>query len=161
MAAGNTGHTVNEAVLARNTMELIRQLVAANDPVLRPAWDACENSPNPALRREWNRFLFGSEELGAGGRAARERFRRALLDLPGGSGEGFGAGRVGNKQPDILEVLLSQDTIHVLDPSQAWSTAVHNFKTAFYEAVLRRLIDVGNVTSADTGGGMRIRPVGR
>jgi hypothetical protein len=92
---------------------------------------------------------------------ARAAFRQALLDAPGGSGEGFGAGRVGNKQPDILEVLLSQDTIHVLDPSQRWSDPVHNFKTAFYEAVLRQLIDVGQVTSADTGGGARIRPTGQ
>jgi hypothetical protein len=67
---------------------------------------------------------------------------------------------VGAKQPDVIEVLLSADAIHVLDPSQAWSTAVHNFKTAFYEAVLRQMIDVGTVTSADTGGGMRIRPTG-
>jgi hypothetical protein len=158
VAAGNTGHTIDPAVLGRNALEFIRERVAANDPVLRPAWDACENSPDPVLRRQWNEFLFGMREMPGANRAARDRFRQHLLDLPGGSGEGFGAGRVGNKQPDIIEVLLSQDTIHVTDPSQQWSAAVHNFKTAFYEAVLRQLIDVGTVTSTDTGGGARLRP---
>jgi hypothetical protein len=159
VAAGNTGHTVTPAILERNTLELIRELVAANDPVLEPAWNACEN--NPALRSEWNRFLFGRREMPGRTAAQRAQFRQALLDLPGGSGEGFGAGRVGNKQPDVIEVLLTQeDALHVLDPSQAWSTDIHNFKTAFYEAVLRRLIDVATVTSTDTGGGTRMRPIG-
>ena len=49
----------------------------------------------------------------------------------------------------------------VLDASQAWSSAVHNFKTAFYEAVLRQMIDVGTVTSADTGGGTRDEQIAR
>ncbi|AKC86793.1 hypothetical protein WQ53_08515 [Pseudoxanthomonas suwonensis] len=158
--AGGTGHTLNEGVLGRNALDFVRERVAANDPVLRPAWDALESSTNPAVQRAWNRFLFGTERMPGATPAARQRHRQALMDAPGGSGEGFGAGLVGNKRPDVIEVLLSRDAIHVLDPSQRWADPVHNFKTAFYEAVLRQLIDVGNVTSADTGGGARVRPTG-
>ena len=82
------------------------------------------------------------------------------METPGGRGDGLSAGPVGSKRPDVIEVLLSQDAIHVLDPSQRWADPVHNFKTAFYEVVLRQLIDVAHVTSADTGGGARVRPTG-
>jgi hypothetical protein len=160
VAAGNTGHTVNEAVLSRPALDFIRERVAANDPALRPAWDALENSTNPAVRRLWNEFLFGRRDMPGATPAARDRYRQALMDAPSGSGEGFGAGLVGNKQPDVIEVLLSESALHVLDPSQRWADPVHNFKTAFYEAVLRQLIDVATVTSADTGGGARVRPTG-
>jgi len=158
--AGGTGHTLNEGVLGRNVMDFILERVAANDPALRPAWDALEASTNPAIRRAWDHFLFGMDRMPGATPTARQRYRDALLRAPGGAGEGFGAGRVGNQRPDVLEVLLGQDAIHVLDPSQRWSDPVHNFKTAFYEAVLRQLIDVGTVTSTDTGGGSRIRPTG-
>lgn len=160
IAAGGTGHTITDAVLGRNALAFVRERVAANDPALADAWNALEASTDPALQRSWNKFLFGRERMPGANAAARQRFRQALLDSPVGSGEGFGAGRVGDKRPDVIEVLLSQDAIHVLDPSQRWSDPVHNFKTAFYEAVIRQLIDVANVTSADTGGGSRVRPTG-
>jgi hypothetical protein len=155
VTAGATGHTVNEAVLQRNVLDFIRERVAANDPSLRPAWDALENNPNPAVRAAWNEFLFGRRNIGP-------RERQALMAATGEvAGRGFVAGRVGGKQPDLLEVLLSEDAIHVLDPSQRWGDPVHNFKTAFYEAVLRQLINVATVTSTDTGGGGRIRATGQ
>jgi hypothetical protein len=152
--AGGTGHTVDAAVLNTRVLDFLRERLAANDPTLRPAWDALENSPNPVLRAEWNEFLFGRRRI-------PDAERQALLAAPPEAGQGFAAGRIGGKQPDVIEVLLSQDTLHVLDPSQRWSNQVHNFKTAFYEAVLRHLIDVGTVTSTDTGGGARIRPTGQ
>ncbi len=153
VAAGSTGHTVDTTVLRSNVLDFIRDRVAANDPTLAPAWHALENTTNPALRNAWNEFLFGRRHI-------PPRERQALLQAPGAVGEGFGAGIVGNKQPDVVEVVLSNDAIHILDPSQAWASPIHNFKTAFYEAVMRRLISVGHVTSADTGGGTRIRPIG-
>lgn len=159
VAAGNTGHTLDLTVLNRNALEFILDRVAANDPTLRPAWDALETTTNPVVRDRWHKFLYG-EAFTRLRPAERQRYRRWLLSNPGRSLEGFAAGLVGNKQPDLVEVRLSQDTINVLDPSQRWSNPVHNFKTAFYEAVLRQLIDVADVGSADTGGGARVRPTG-
>jgi hypothetical protein len=161
VAAGGTGHTVSRGVLGRNAYEFIRERVAANDPALRPLWDALEASTNPAVRREWDRFLFGDIAIPGRTAAARQRNRQLLLDTRNGGGQGVGRGRVGDKEPDVLEVLLSQDAVHVLDPSQRWANPVHNFKSAFYEAALRQLIDVATVTSTDIGGGSRMRPTGQ
>jgi hypothetical protein len=161
VAAGGTGHTVDRGVLGRNAFEFIRERINANDPALRPLWDALEASTNPYVRRQWDEFLFGDLRIPGRTPAARQRARQQLLDTPNAGGQGFGRGRVGDKEPDAVEVMLSQDALHVLDPSQRWSDPVHNFKSAFYEAVLRQLIDVGTVTSTDTGGGARLRPTGQ
>lgn len=156
--AGSTGHTLDQTVLGRNAFEFIRN---STDPALRQAWNALEASTNPALRREWNEFLFGRSVMPGRNAAEQAIFRQSLLTTAGGGFEGFGSGLVGDKRPDIIEVVLSQDALHVIDPSQRWSNPVHNFKSAFYESVLRELVNVGQVTSADTGGGARIRPTGQ
>ncbi len=158
ISAGSTGHTLDQTVLGRNAFEFIQN---SADPALRQAWNALEASTNPALRREWNEFLFGRSELPGRNAAEQARFRLSLLATAGGGFEGFGSGLVGDKRPDIIEVVLSQDAIHVIDPSQRWSNPVHNFKSAFYEAVLRELVNVGQISSVDTGGGARIRPTGQ
>ena len=120
-----TGHRVDTSVLDLDVMEFVNRLVAAGDPVLEPAYRAAESHRSADVRRRWQEFLLGQGE---------------------GDLSAFMLGKVGNKQPDVVEVMLSRDTIVVTDPSLAYSDPIHNFKTAFYRAVLERLVpgvDVG------------------
>lgn len=73
---------------------------------------------------------------------------------------GFFLGKVGGKKPDLVEVMLSQNTIHVIDASFAYGDPIHNFKSAFYRSVLEHLIDVNTVTSTDYRSPLRQTPVG-
>lgn len=125
---GRTGHTVDDAVLGEDVAAFVQRLVDANDPVLRPAYDRCELSTDPSIQRRWEEFKWSAKQ---------------------GKMSGFFLGKVGSKQPDIVEVRLSANEIEIIDPTFAVGDPIHNFKSAFYRAVVERLIDVATVTATD------------
>jgi Domain of unknown function (DUF4157) len=126
--AGNTGHTVHDAILDWNVSDFVTEMLAQKDPTMTAAYDACQNNTDPAFKRRWNEF----------------RSSQAQGDM-----SGFFLGKVGSKRPDIVEVMLSSDTIHITDATMAYGDPIHNFKSAFYRVVMERLITVGTVTSTD------------
>lgn len=136
---GNTGHTIHDAILDWSVMDFVREMVAQRDPTLEPAYRACQNHPDPALRRRWREFLLSQGE---------------------GDLSGFFLGRVGDKRPDIVEVMLGQGEIHLYDASFAYQDPIHNFKSAFYRTVMERLINVGTVTATDYRSPLRQTPIG-
>lgn len=97
----------------------------------------------PELRRklqfEWNEFL---------------------LSPQGGTMKGFLFGEVGNKKPDVVEVMLSSGALPVIDATFRSNHPIHAFKTAFYRAVLEQVTGVGTVTAGDYRSGRRQTPVG-
>ena len=138
--AGNTGHTIHDPILDWSVWDFVREMVAQNDPTLRPAYDALENHPDASVRRRWEQFQLGQES---------------------GEPHPFFFGRVGNKRPDVVEVMLSSNHVSVTDASFAYGDLIHNFKTAFYRVVLERLI-MGSirVTAIDYRSPWRQTPVG-
>ena len=103
-------------------------MLAQKDPGLTAAYNACESNVDPGFKKRWNEFKYSNKQ---------------------GDMSGFLLGTVGKKRPDMVEVMLSQDTIHITDASFAFSDPIHNFKSAFYKTVMERLITVGTVTSTD------------
>jgi hypothetical protein len=140
---GNTGHTLHEPILNWSVWDYVREMVRQNDATLAPAFSALENLPNTPenrrLRARWHEFKWSA------GR---------------GDMSGFLLGKVGNKRPDIVEVSLSSDVIHITDASFAHNDPIHNFKSAFYRSVIERLTSVGTVTSTDSRSPLRQTPVG-
>jgi hypothetical protein len=114
-------------------------MVRQNDPVLKPLFDALQNHTDPQIRRRWHEFKYSTRS---------------------GDMNGFFFGEVGAKRPDVVEVLLSQNEIHLTDVTFAVGDPIHNFKSAFYQVVMERLIDVGTVTSTDYRAPLRQSPVG-
>ncbi len=139
VAAGDTGHTVRPEVLELDAMAFVKRQVEAGDPVLAPAFKFLEEHPDPAVRQRWEEFKYSAK---------------------GGDMSGFLLGKVGDKRPDVVEVMLSQSEIHVLDASFAYQDPIHNFKTAFYRSVLEQMIDVETVTGTDYRAPFRQTPVG-
>jgi hypothetical protein len=136
--AGNTGHTVHEAILNWSVWEFVNEMIAQNDPTLTPAYNACEQHTDPAIKRRWQEFKTSTTP---------------------GDMSGFFLGTVGKKRPDIVEVMLSQNEIHIIDASFAYQDPIHNFKSAFYKTVMERLINVGTVTATDYRAPLRQTPV--
>lgn len=126
--AGQTGHTLHTAILDWNVVDFVGEMLRQNDPTLTPAYNACENHSNPEVRKKWQEFKTSSKA---------------------GDMSGFFLGKVGSKRPDIVEVMLSQNEIHITDASFAYADPIHNFKSAFYKAVMERMTTVGTVTSTD------------
>jgi hypothetical protein len=137
--AGSTGHTVHDAILGWNVVDFVNEMLAQNDPTLAPIYNALQNHPDPAMRRRWHEFRFSTR---------------------GGDMAGFFLGTVGSKRPDVVEVSLSSNAIHITDASFAYADPIHNFKSAFYRVVMERLINVGRVTSTDYRAPLRQTPIG-
>ncbi|KFN42966.1 DUF4157 domain-containing protein [Arenimonas oryziterrae] len=125
---GKTGHTIHDAILSWSAKDFIEEMLAQKDPGLTAAYNACESNVDPGFKKRWNEFKYSSKQ---------------------GDMSGFFLGTVGKKRPDMVEVMLSLDTIHIVDASFAFSDPIHNFKSAFYKTVMERLITVGTVTSTD------------
>jgi len=140
-SGGNTGHTVHEPILNWTVWDFVNEMLAQHDPVLEPAYNLCENNPNATIRARWERFKLNQFADDA-------------------SLHEFFLGRVGDKIPDVVEVMLSQNEIHIIDASFAYEDPIHNFKTAFYRAVMQRLINVGTVSATDYRSPIRQTPVG-
>jgi hypothetical protein len=139
ITAGNTGHTIHDPILGWSARDFIMEMVRQNDPVIRPLFDALQNHSDPAIRRRWREFKYSTRA---------------------GDMNGFFLGEVGSKRPDVVEVLLSQNEIHITDATFAVGDPIHNFKSAFYRAVMERLINVQTVTSTDYRAPLRQSPVG-
>lgn len=137
--AGSTGHTVHDSILGWSVWDFVREMLAQNDPTLTPAYNALETHANPQIRQRWREFKLSSHA---------------------GDMSGFFLGTVGSKRPDIVEVNLSGNAIHIVDASFAHSDPIHNFKSAFYRTVIERLINVTTVTSTDYRAPLRQTPVG-
>ena len=141
--SASTGHTLHDAILSWSVWDYVREMVRQNDPTLAPAFNALENLPstpqNQTLRNRWREF-----------KTSRVR----------GDMSGFFLGTVGSKRPDIVEVMLSSDAIHITDATFAYGDPIHNFKSAFYRSVIERLITVSTVTSTDYRSPFRQTPVG-
>jgi hypothetical protein len=139
VSEGNTGHSLHDAILNWSVWDFVREMLAQNDPTLTPAYNALETHADPGIRQRWREFKL----------AARD-----------GNMAGFFLGTVGSKRPDIVEVNLSGNAIHVVDASFAYNDPIHNFKSAFYRTVIERLINVGTVTATDYRAPLRQTPVG-
>ncbi|GGX79720.1 hypothetical protein GCM10007160_03880 [Litchfieldella qijiaojingensis] len=139
ITAGNTGHSLHEPILSWNVRDFVLELVRQNDPVIKPLFDALQNHSDAQVRRRWHEFKYSTRA---------------------GDMYGFFLGEVGAKRPDVVEVLLSQNEIHITDATFAVGDPIHNFKSAFYRAVMERLINVGRVTATDYRAPMRQSPVG-
>jgi hypothetical protein len=147
-AARFTGATFDARVLKENTGSFIDTLLAANDPVLRPAFDDCEKLAKEARDRR-------AVEPPTRGRREKdfdERWREFLRD--------FRRGTNGAKKPDILQALLSRNQLAIIDPSLAYSDKIHNFKLATYRAISERLITGVQVDATDIRAFLRQTPVG-
>jgi hypothetical protein len=127
-AKGKTGHSVHDAILEWSVKDFVDEMLRQNDPDLTAAYNLCENNPDPAFKKRWDEFKHSPKQ---------------------GDLSGFFLGKVGTKRPDMVEVMLSQDTIHIADATFAYQDPIHNFKSAFYKTVLERLINVKTVTSTD------------
>lgn len=138
-AAGKTGHSVHEPILSWSVWDFVNEMLAQNDPTLSAAYNACENHADPAVRRKWQEFKTSTGE---------------------GDMSGFFLGTVGKKRPDLVEVQLSKDAIHVTDATFAYGDPIHNFKSAFYKTVMERLVNVSTVTSTDYRAPFRQTPIG-
>lgn len=136
---GATGHTLHEPILEWSVWDYVREMDRQGDPVLAPAFRALETTTDARLRDRWRQFKTSGRR---------------------GDMSGFFLGEVGSKQPDVVEVMLSHDAIHVTDASFAYGDPIHNFKSAFYRSVLEHLIDVGTVTATDYRSPLRQTPVG-
>ncbi|OUC11762.1 MAG: hypothetical protein B0A82_26620 [Alkalinema sp. CACIAM 70d] len=115
------GRRTNSSLLSEDVYTFVKQLcVDGSDPLLKPAWDKVvqySKDPHfPDTRRDCLNFLNFSKE------------------------NDFLLGKIGNKKPDIVEVTLGQNRIIVTDATLAYNHPLHNFKTAFYIAVIQRLI---------------------
>ncbi|WP_266168801.1 DUF4157 domain-containing protein [Dyella subtropica] len=137
--AGKTGHSLNTAILGWSVMDFVGEMLRQADPTLTPAYNACENSTNPNVKRQWKEFK---------------------TSAAAGDMSGFFLGRVGSKRPDVVEVMLSQNEIHITDATLAYENLIHNFKSAFYKTVIERLINVGTVTSTDYRAPLKQTPIG-
>jgi hypothetical protein len=137
--AGKTGHSVHEPILSWSVWDFVNEMLTQNDPTLTAAYNACENHADPAVRRKWQEFKTSTTQ---------------------GDMSGFFLGTVGKKRPDLVEVMLSQDTIHVTDATFAYGDPIHNFKSAFYKVVMERLVNVSTVTSTDYRAPFRQTPLG-
>jgi hypothetical protein len=138
VTAGNTGHSVHDAMLSWTVKDFVGEMLAQKDPGLTAAYNACENNTDPGFRRRWNEFKNSGTQ---------------------GDMSGFFWGTVGKKRPDLVEVMLSQNAIHITDASFAYQDPIHNFKSAFYKSVVERLINVGTVTSTDYRAPLRQTPM--
>ncbi|MGC4073000.1 MAG: DUF4157 domain-containing protein [Nibricoccus sp.] len=138
-AKGKTGHSVHEPILSWSVWDFVNEMLAQNDPTLTAAYNACENHPDPAILRRWKEFKTSTVQ---------------------GDMSGFFLGTVGKKRPDLVEVMLSKDAIHVTDASFAYGDPIHNFKSAFYKVVMERLVNVKTVTSADYRAPLKQTPIG-
>jgi hypothetical protein len=140
-SAGNTGHTVHSDILSWSVWDFVHEMLGQHDAVLEPAYNLCEHHPQADIRARWERFKLN--QLGDDA-SLREFF----------------LGTVGSKRPDVVEVMLTQNEIHIIDASFAYSDPIHNFKTAFYRAVIERLINVQSVTASDYRSPFRQTPIG-
>lgn len=139
VTSGKTGQTLNTGVLLENVRHFVDERVRQGDPGLTAAFNACEHNRNPSIRARWREFQTSAEK---------------------GDMSGFFLGKVGSKKPDIVEVMLSQNAIHITDATFAYGDPIHNFKSAFYQAVVQQLIDVKTVTSTDYRAPFKQTPVG-
>lgn len=139
LSSGATGHSLHTAILDWNVTDFVDEMLRQGDPSLTAAFNACENSPDPVIHARWREFRTSTKA---------------------GDMSGFFLGRVGSKQPDLVEVLLSQNEIHITDATFAYGDPIHNFKSAFYKAVMERLINVGTVTATDYRSPLRQSPIG-
>ncbi len=137
--AGSTGHSIHDPILSWSARDFILKMVRQNDPVLKPLFDALQNHPDPQIWRRWHQFKYSTRS---------------------GDMSGFFLGEVRAKRPDVVEVLLSQNEVHVTDVTFAVGDPIHNFKTAFYQVVMERLINVGTVTATDYRAPLQQAPVG-
>jgi hypothetical protein len=90
--------------------------------------------------REWFGFLFP----GFVGELRSDALYRGLRSATGtcrGLGTADGAKLVGDKQPDLVQILVPERRIEVLDASLRVLTKWHNFKTSFYASVLRSVMN--------------------
>jgi Domain of unknown function (DUF4157) len=135
---GKTGHSVFDSILEWSVKDFVEERMRQGDAELTAAYDLCENHPDPAVRRRWQEFKTSQKQ---------------------GDMSGFFLGKVGTKRPDLVEVMLSKDTVHVTDISFAYQDPVHNFKTAFYKAVIQHLINVKTVTATDYRAPLKANPL--
>jgi hypothetical protein len=139
VAAGKTGHAIDNSVLQADVRHFVDGLIQSGDPVMTAAYNACEHHVDPSIRQRWEEFKTSTKK---------------------GDMSGFFLGKVGSKQPDIVEVMLSQNEIHVTDATFAYGDPIHNFKSAFYKVAMEHLINVQRVTSTDYRAPLRQTPVG-
>jgi hypothetical protein len=138
VSENSTGHAMFEAVLDWSVSDFVQEWLRQGDPDFTAAYNACENNTDPAFRRRWNEFKNSPNQ---------------------GDMSGFFLGKVGSKRPDMVEVMLSQDEIHINDVSFAYQDPIHNFKSAFYKKVMEHLINVKTVTSSDYRAPLRQTPM--
>jgi Domain of unknown function (DUF4157) len=133
VAAGISGHTVTPGVLGEQAGAFIDRVMQAEagqpNAVLRPAFERCEALAAEAMARR------------AAQPPTRGRRPRDFADEWAEFQASFRRGRIGNKRPDIVELMLSRNQIVLVDPSLAYSNPIHNFKSAVYRAVFERLIN--------------------
>lgn len=127
-AKGKTGHSVHDAILEWSVKDFVEEMLRQKDPGLTAAYNLCENNPDPAFRKRWEEFKNSPKQ---------------------GDMSGFFLGKVGTKRPDMVEVMLGQDAIHIADATFAFQDPIHNFKSAFYKTVMERMTTVKTVTSTD------------
>jgi hypothetical protein len=127
-AKGKTGHSIHDAILEWSVREFVDEMLRQGDPELTAAYNLCENNPDPAFKKRWDEFKNSPKK---------------------GDLSGFFLGTVGSKRPDMVEVMLGQNEIHIADVTFAYQDPIHNFKSAFYKTVMQRLINVKTVTSTD------------
>ncbi|WP_233841155.1 DUF4157 domain-containing protein [Dyella sp. 2HG41-7] len=138
IAKGKTGHSLHKDMLGWNVKDFVDEMLRQGDPTLTAAYNACEHNTNPDVVKRWQEFKNSTKK---------------------GDMCGFFLGKVGSKRPDIVEVMLSQNEIHITDASFAYGDPIHNFKSAFYKVVMERLINVTTVTSTDYRSPLRQTPI--
>lgn len=138
IAKGKTGHSLHTAILEWSVKNFVDEMLRQGDPTLTAAYNACEHNANPDIVKRWQEFKTSAKK---------------------GDMSGFFLGKVGSKRPDIVEVMLSQNEIHITDASFAYGDPIHNFKSAFYKVVMERLINVSTVTSTDYRSPLRQTPI--
>jgi hypothetical protein len=104
---------VDSSVLRQSVLEFVRTQMPE-------AYDFMNSHPDPAVRRVWLEFAWGSQ-------SGAKR------------GNGFLMGVVGNKEPDVVEVFPNQREVVVTDTTHRATDPIHNFKTLFYATVLGRM----------------------
>lgn len=109
------------------------------NPSLRAKRDAI--LADPTLQKAWNEFYWGEHPTARGEKPRRARKGERLP-------KGFALGTVGEKQPDAITVDLETGILRVIDFTQQYGRAIHNFKTLFYKLVLGEATGLG-VTAVD------------
>ncbi|MEZ0213578.1 MAG: hypothetical protein ACAH27_11625, partial [Xanthobacteraceae bacterium] len=131
--AEGRGRQIDPGVAREDVHHFVRT-ARTGDPALARAWDVVERLANDRFYRP---------EVPFEARMRRE-CRDFLAYRDKDTGGAFLLGTVGNKIPDAIQVALDFNRIIVIDATAALGNPVHAFKTAFYAAVLRRM--VGGVT---------------